>query len=1100
MIRELELFIPTYDNRSPSWFHYSEEMFFPYDPSYGVNFATRGYAAKNEVLYVTFRLYEGSHNDGQSVDGLKMIYETTDNIINCNADGFFYNIITAQVKLGRPVVEGSMMPYTATMIVDDETKAVSTFVVSNCPTLGSDIFRCASLSASRKRRSNGEADVTVRVAMEPLLDYPLSCIISAYHAWLAPDEELYGKTDSMLPVPAFNVVDLRAAGKGEQTVDFVFELPYDDAHYHTDEQEETIVFAIAGKTFLRVPVSHILNTVLTDTDQFLVRYPDTSDANGTALSERLMPADFRDMLAYLDRRRVFDFIRNADSKTWKHRHLVLTGKRGTGKRTAAHQFGLKLIEAGIVSKVTEIDAIEMYDSTNGYSPKVEETLEQNEESLLIVTNAEQLTLKGTVGSLTGIEILASKLRKMQTITVVLIGRRGQMEELVKMCEPARDLFYTFYDFADVEPQLMTQLTTDELRKRGYSITEEATQKLEAYFERAYSLRGNTFTNMYFAWRTIDDEILPRMVRRIVSDNQRATTNLIQVEEADIPVAEQRDPTEALAKLESLIGLDNVKQSIINHTALVRQNKIRADRGLYNRMPPMHMVFTGNPGTGKTTIAEYLGEIYRGIGALSSGHLVQTDRSKLVGQYIGDTEKNTLNAIQRASGGVLFIDEAYNLFIKADDNRDFGMRVIETLLTYLSMEDTDMIVILAGYTNEMKALIESNPGLKSRFPYIFHFEDYSPDQLLRIAKLVLHNEQYTITPEAEEALAQYIVDEYNDKDEHFGNGRFVTRLLRSHIIPAMSQRLSKMAPDAITDEALSRIELVDIPRHGALTQLMPVDESILQSTLRRLDALVGVSAAKKALHDYVTTIRLERQADAPSTLNLQPASLCWNFIGNTGTGKSTVAEILGKLMQGLGLLKRGHTVVLNIEELTTNDMYTTLEKAVTRAADGLLFMDMDSPHYRQQHTDGIRLWIANKIKETRQHTAVVFAETAEAVDAMQGAHTNNGIASLSRSVIFDDFTAEELFELLRHMLHDDYRLDIDATAAEQLRRHTEQLHSSSSRQHPVNARTVQLLAQTLAQQARLRIAREEEAAMQSVTVDDVALSTAASSPSISRIGF
>ena len=145
---------------------------------------------------------------------------------------------------------------------------------------------------------------------------------------------------------------------------------------------------------------------------------------------------------------------------------------------------------------------------------------------------------------------------------------------------------------------------------------------------------------------------------------------------------------------------------------------------------MHMVFTGNPGTGKTTIAKYLGDIYRGIGALSSGHLVETDRSKLVGQYLGETEKNTLNAIERASGGVLFIDEAYNLFVEDQDRRDFGHRVIETLLTYLSLDDSDMIVILAGYTNEMERLLESNPGLKSRFPYIFRFGDYTPDQLMK----------------------------------------------------------------------------------------------------------------------------------------------------------------------------------------------------------------------------------------------------------------------------------------------------------------------------------------------------------------------------------
>jgi hypothetical protein len=410
-----------------------------------------------------------------------------------------------------------------------------------------------------------------------------------------------------------------------------------------------------------------------------------------------------------------------------------------------------------------------------------------------------------------------------------------------------------------------------------------------------------------------------------------------------------------------------------------------------------------------------------------------------------------------------------------------MRVIETLLTYLSMEDTDMIVILAGYTNEMKRMIESNPGLKSRFPYIFHFDDYSPDQLLRIGKLVLKKEQYNMTEEAERALSQYIIDEYNQKDEHFGNGRFITRLLKSHIIPAMSQRLNKLPAEELTNEMLTTIELCDIPKHdGAMGKLQPVDETILSHALAQLDDLIGVAQAKQALHDYVTTVRMERQC---GVLTATSKMLYWNFIGNTGTGKSTVAEILGKLMQGLGLLKRGHTVTLNIEELNQRDMYDTLEKALKRAVDGLLFMDMDSPRYRNQSTDSIRTWIVNKIKETKQQTALVFAEVGESNEEVLRDLTLNGFASLYHSVIFSDFTAQELMQLLRHMLNTDYRLTISDEADEALVHHVDTELRLATRNAPANARTIQMMAQTIAQTARLRLASHPDTASM-VIMEDV----------------
>jgi replication-associated recombination protein RarA len=550
---------------------------------------------------------------------------------------------------------------------------------------------------------------------------------------------------------------------------------------------------------------------------------------------------------------------------------------------------------------------------------------------------------------------------------------------------------------------------------------------------------------------------------------------------DLPPIIQTDTDVAIQKLKSLIGLDDVKKQILDHTALVKLNSIRAAKGLHNRMPPMHMVFTGNPGTGKTTIAKYIGEIYHSIGVLSSGHVVVTDRSKLVGEFIGDAEKNTTDAINSASGGVLFIDEAYNLFTEKDNKKDYGMRVIETLLTYLGSDDTNMIVILAGYTGEMNRMLEANPGMKSRFPYIFQFEDYTPEQLMQIGKKVLEDEHFTMTKEAERKLAKYVIYEYDHKDEHFGNGRFITRLITTNIIPSLSQRLLNKPADQISLEEMTTIEECDIPDVKSKEyQLKDLDETILTESIEKLNQLTGLENAKKALNDYVAISRMSRQH---KTMKITPQSLCWNFIGKTGTGKSTVAEVLGKILQGLGILKRGQTVCVNADELTGNDCYKVLERVIKEAKDGLLFLDMDAPNVNNVNSDHLRMWIFNKLRELHQTTALVFAQVNASEDMIAQNLAINGIAAYGNSIVFNDFTVSELTEILASLLKSEYQLDMMPEAKQIVSQYVENIKKNETKESPVNARTIFHLAQTIAHITQIRMVRTGNE--RSVTLDDVA---------------
>lgn len=243
------------------------------------------------------------------------------------------------------------------------------------------------------------------------------------------------------------------------------------------------------------------------------------------------------------------------------------------------------------------------------------------------------------------------------------------------------------------------------------------------------------------------------------------------------------------ELEAMVGLQRLKDDMKEARMMAMFNKKRAEMCLQTDGEQRnHMLFLGNPGTGKTTVAKLVGQMYHSMGLLSKGHTVETNRSKLVGEYIGVTEKKTLDAIEEARGGVLFIDEAYTLVSHESDTKDFGKEVLNALLTVLSEPEPDMIIILAGYEDKMAAMMKTNPGLKDRFPLTFHFDDYSAGELMEMACRTLEAGNYRLTDEAQTCLASLIEKATAQRDEYFGNGRWVHNLINQGIIKSMARRV------------------------------------------------------------------------------------------------------------------------------------------------------------------------------------------------------------------------------------------------------------------------------------------------------------------------
>lgn len=796
---------------------------------------------------------------------------------------------------------------------------------------------------------------------------------------------------------------------------------------------------------------------------------------------KFAPDDFKEHLIVLDNKAKFNRARKRCElgTTTSHQHYIITGNDGTGKDDAVKEIYERMADISEFRECVTKDAAEMFDATSGFESSLPEACESN--ILLHIRNAEQLRMRGSANPKTGIDELCNIIPRLTNSIIILTGKDSQLLEMVKGHEKARALFSYVFQFDDLTPEALFQYMVEYVNEKNYMFDPAAEPIMEDYLKFAYKTRGANFRNAYFLQELFEKEIVPKMSERVMRQNlPEDQMDLCTIMPEDLPEITQPNTEEAVNKLKSLVGLDNIKKQIFDHTALVQLNNLRASKGMFNRNPPMHMVFTGNPGTGKTTVAKYIGEIYHSIGILSSGHVVETERTKLVSEWIGGTEINTKNAIKSASGGVLFIDEAYNLFTGGNDTKDFGMRVIETLLTFLSADNTDMIVILAGYTDEMEKMLKANPGMKSRFPYIFHFEDYTPKELMQIGKIVLEKEQYKMTPEAEKKLAKYVINEYDHKDEHFGNGRFITRLITTHIIPSLSNRLLTKKLDNISLEEITTIEACDVPE-VATHDFKPkeLDETILSESLERLDDLISLQNAKQALHDFVDISRLRHQQ---GTLKITPQSLCWDFIGKTGTGKGTVAEIFGRILQGLGILKTGQTICVNADELTGNDGYQVLGEAIKDAKDGLLFLDMDAPTDNNLNLSHLRVWIINRLRELEQTTALVFGQVKAEEDAIAQNLAYNGIASYGNKIIFNDFTPEELLEILITLLNRDYQLDMKPAAEAKILKYIENIKASETPKTPVNLRTILHLAQTVAHIAQLRIVRS--GGSHSVTKSDV----------------
>ena len=508
-----------------------------------------------------------------------------------------------------------------------------------------------------------------------------------------------------------------------------------------------------------------------------------------------------------------------------------------------------------------------------------------------------------------------------------------------------------------------------------------------------------------------------------ADETPATNNVSSAAGSASPATNAVESVEeVLAELDSLVGLEEVKSEVRKIVNLAKVNEARRAQGL--KVPPMtyHMVFTGNPGTGKTTVARIVARAFRALGIAKTGQLVETDRSGLVGRYEGETAVKTNAKIDEAIGGILFVDEAYQLV--SGENDDYGKEAIATLLKRMEDDRDRLIVIAAGYTDEMRDFLDANSGLRSRFPRMIEFADYTAPELAAIFRSMAKKNEFALAPDLDAGLDAAIAKLTAKRDRTFGNARFVRQLFED----ATARQATRLAESGELDaEALKTLALADL---SSGERKEDIRAPKIEDVLAELDSLVGLQPVKDEVRRLVATVRANKLRAEKGLENNVTMSYNFVFTGNPGTGKTTVARILGKAFRALGVLERANFVETDRSGLVAKYEGQTAAKTnklIDSAAGGILFIDeayqLNQGENDQYGAEAVAT-LLKRMEDARGSMVVIIAGYKEEMKRFMA--INSGLESrFNRTVEFPDYSAKELAEVYRSMAKKaKYRLSDD----------------------------------------------------------------------------
>jgi SpoVK/Ycf46/Vps4 family AAA+-type ATPase len=766
-------------------------------------------------------------------------------------------------------------------------------------------------------------------------------------------------------------------------------------------------------------------------------------------------------------------------------HMVFTGPPGVGKTEIARLIGeiyqgLKVLRKGHVVETDRASLVAGYIGQT--SIKTLDKCREALDGILFIDEAYSLAAAPGLGADFGKEAVDTILKFMEDnrdrIVVIVAGYRNEMRRFIDSNPGLASRFSKTIDFPSYTTAELCEIFKRMATRQQFNLPEGFEAKLKPWIESR--AKAEDWANAR-EMRTLLERSREAQAMRVASDPS-ADISVVTIQDIVLATGQQDEDNEAaiaaaLDKLNAMVGLAPIKEEVQALIARKQVEQKRREQGLDVSSVSQHMVFTGPPGVGKTEVARVIGEVFRALKVLRKGQVVETDRANLVAGYIGQTGIKTLDKCKEALDGVLFIDEAYSLAATPGLGTDFGKEAIDTLLKFMEDNRDRIIVIVAGYRNEMRHFIDSNPGLASRFTKTFDFPSYSPAELLEIFKRMAARQQFNLPQGFEAKLKPWI--ESRAKAEDWANAREMRTLLEK----TREAQALRVAKDASADVSVVTIE--DVVH--ATGQKIEDNEASVAAALAKLDEMVGLAPVKQEVKRLSARMGVE-QKRREQGLPVTAVSQHMVFTGPPGVGKTEVARVIGEVFRSLKVLRKGHLVETDRAGLVAGYVGQTATKTLDKckeALDGILFIDeaytLAAIQGGAAHDFGKEAidTLLKFMEDNRERIVVIVAGYPN--EMRRFIESNPGLSSrFTKTIDFPPYGVADLCEILRRMAsRQKFVLPDDFQAAL-----TPWIEQRSKAQDWGNARSMRTLLEKARESQAIRISTDADADLSRIETADL----------------